>query len=716
MPTYSAVGITATLGVASLQESLSKVIDLKMGRHQSNDAKRIKEVFTHGHNLPEKSIGPGGSDHGVLQFLGPGEDMPCFMVEVGEHLARPRLEAGTQSGLGPERPRAREDSHVTDVDKPSMQQSDSPLTSLGATPSSGTPTSSRVQNPLPFTPDRASQSRPDSYLFTSLLPDMQRVAEVLGTDQQIGGSSGPLALGLTIELCAASFLPPLDHSRYEGSDLKLEVFVNGELAGSTLINKRGSAIDRLENKIRFQGVRVSRQMEQPWVYDPEAARRRSELAAPARWGATCQALMEEVSARGINRNGGLAPSAELLLALSQHPLPLRLESKNSLGIIDLVITAGRGKKHGPDRAYITAPARLEDARYTPLAAMPIVAGNDISSDGIEVSDGAAMDDFSLVRAPPTLPHQQAISSSPEIPLMRQFSASGRPETPSKKVLDVHAAPIDLTTDTQPSASHVMLRSIRQITGTTETDKVRNLAALREELDGLQLPSANIDMTLLQPSSKRIKLHHQTEAGPSLPANASYNDVTGPFDVFNVPSVGDPMFPSHVDPIMHTQARIDTALSGGAAFAGTFLRRIAASSPLSSPSKITRASSLANSPCCSPLKSPKRNANAVKTFVQPDTVPSMDSDLSAATSPPPHDHTSSIVKDVLLEARSGEKSGPPKESTPQATLQQWRMPALAKGSSLTFMEDDSQGARQVAKARSGAFAEESLAVGMRFVVN
>ena len=127
MPTYYALGVKATLATCDLQESVSNVIDLKMGADQKKDAARFEEALDGATLLLERGIGEGGHDftQGGPQFIGAKADMPMKMVEAGMTL-NPR-DLGEWDGGDEDMDKLME-TYVFDDDV------DSPLTSLGANP------------------------------------------------------------------------------------------------------------------------------------------------------------------------------------------------------------------------------------------------------------------------------------------------------------------------------------------------------------------------------------------------------------------------------------------------------------------------------------------------------------------------------------------------------------------------------------------------------
>lgn len=255
MPTYYACGVTARLSTCDLQPTLSKFTDLRMGGEQRKDAARIQKILSSGEKLSERVIGADGSERGVVQFIGVYENMPLCMVEASEQLRKKHLAAQTQI------PAEQTVSSLTG------SSSDSPLTLLGATP---TLTHETFQYNIHVAPNNGAKpqgrSKPrakSNSQATSQQPDASAEHHTLeqalqGVDSFYAGGTQALVLDIQVE--SASFLPTPGGSASLGKDLKIEVFVNGELADVCFINARRSAAQIIGDKIRFAGTRVHRQV------------------------------------------------------------------------------------------------------------------------------------------------------------------------------------------------------------------------------------------------------------------------------------------------------------------------------------------------------------------------------------------------------------------------------------------------------------------------
>lgn len=256
MPTYHACGITARLATCELKPSLSNFVDLRMGGEQRKDAARIQKALSTGEKLSERPIGLDGSEKGIVQFIGAHEDMPLYVVEASEKLRKTNLSA-TQA-------------LQTTTSLASSVQSSSPLTSLGATP---TPTheafleTSQSQHIVQPKSQAKTKTKPQAKSKTKPQAKSQHPAPVEHHtfEQALQHadamySSGEQALVLDFQMEHESFLPTRGGSGSLGKDLKIEVFVNGELADVSFVNARRSAVQIIGDKIRFSGTRVHRQV------------------------------------------------------------------------------------------------------------------------------------------------------------------------------------------------------------------------------------------------------------------------------------------------------------------------------------------------------------------------------------------------------------------------------------------------------------------------
>ncbi|KAK0354644.1 hypothetical protein LTR91_011535 [Friedmanniomyces endolithicus] len=813
MPTCHAAGVSATLSVANLQASRSNVFDLRMFAEQRLDAERIENVFATGRNLPERPLSTEGDGTGVMQFVGANEDMPLFMVEAGDGLAKARTSETAHQAGDP-------------VGGLMVANTDCPLTSLSGTPDAVDLTFAvkREQSPAPATTlagrkrakkaKRAQSVEPDAKPVPTSFSDFERARTFLDTNP-----NEPQALCLTVQTNHKSFLPKnTDGTKRTGKDLKIEVFLNGELVASSFINTRGSAVELKDDKIRFHGTRVHRQSERLWTYQSAATADAGDeiLSALQQWDATSRALEKEARSRGRNKWGDVPPTAELLLALSQHQLPVQLSDQPGLAVFDLLITAGYGKKYGPETAYLLAPTRMDDPEYPLLGEEDgRYAGDPYASDPFAVEDamlfGMDIDDASPLRGlrsstllqrnvPQTSCREpspfRALSAQQSSPLPQRRSAIAVPQTPTKKARltdlpELEGIDLNMKLGSFENArgktarQRTLKQRLSDINQMNPTNRVKSIAALREELDETTLraisrAAARREVEVRPPPLKKAKVEatrgcewdaalnmladaaladdgtidpqlmnwqSDMEAAPERDRMAYSPDENHPVKAETVPiperrdslefgagfrrpaelpeseymsphSVLDPELVSIDEKAQLTQDRMDRTLESGSNFHTPSI-----STQHLTPQKKTRASALANSPCAvrvksptrqgrTPILTPQRNAaNNQNTYYPPLSAPFQNDPLLAVDESPA---SPSPAKSSGRGANRTRRAWNPTEITlAEALVEAEKKDGLRKGSVVQYAGLQRQ--RQVGKARSGVFREESVVVGMRFVV-
>ncbi|KAK3708808.1 hypothetical protein LTR37_011329 [Vermiconidia calcicola] len=712
MPTYYANGITAKLTTCDLQSTLSDTIELRQGAAQREDAARVQNIFAQGCKLPERPIGQDGSDKSVLTFIGSNSDLPLYMVEAGESVGKKNGHENEDAMEGIEQQR------------PPSSSDDSPLTSLGATP---TPTKTRSKKSSPLKPTApavqppASDPPPIEHSLAGLLQD---VNNYLSTPSK--------ALVVEVNLSQKSFLATnvqkSSRKRNSAKDLKIEVFVNGELCDVEYVAAR-KAFEISAEMMRYAGLRLHRQVEKPLVYAPAPSSKTVQgdaLAARRRWAAVCDALVEEADIRGRDQFGALPPSAEFLMALATLEVPERVQGREALGAVDIIITAGKGKKYGPETAYITAPARLDDPRYQ-RQRMP----------AFDLPEKSSLFAGSIFDMPNPFEDLATFNSSPEITLRRsQAQATSAPPvshvlptgspTPKKSAGNLELAAemgieldpkkilfesFEKTSGRAGRGARTLNQRLGDVKKMSPTNRDKEIDKLKEQygttptkvkadeepvtkkkkpntnrtLDfGLHVADVDVDIKTMDPMN--VLKHWQPRSDGAVKLSG------------NMPDVDTQL----------TEQRLDLAISEGASPDGHLVRRIASMSPQRTPTKKTKASALANSPTTVLVKSQRRSGRPPKTPQAQRTSTISVGDNGSPSKP----QTPNTQRSCGLN-RTAHK-WEPKELTSAQALQQFEAPEVCKGSCVTFAEEkDAQ--RQVAKARNGEFREEEVVVGMRFVV-
>jgi hypothetical protein len=338
MPTYKSKGIGASLVVAQLDGTLCDEIQLGMGPYQREEAERIKLQLLNGRTLQERPVGQNHSMVGVLQFVGDERDMALFAVEAGE--------PGGGSLGSP--------TSLANVEIPSVTAS-----TISQSLTNSSPTS--MVEPAQLGASHKKKKRKtgkydgssnyDQIILLATPPPIPKQPQ-----RRAVNSDEPLALGLKVD--CEDFIKSDD---MQGKDLKIEVFLNGQLVDVTFENHRQS---KSRGKYLYSGKRFHRQAEKPWIYVPGTASSNTGDLAAQRWANICQTLEDEAAQRGMDQKRQRPLSAQFLIALARLQLPDSVSARSgNFAVIDVVITAGTGRKHGAETSYITAPTRLFDGNF-----------------------------------------------------------------------------------------------------------------------------------------------------------------------------------------------------------------------------------------------------------------------------------------------------------------------------------------------------------------
>lgn len=190
------------------------------------------------------------------------------------------------------------------------------------------------------------------------------------------------ALTLHVNLSEQTYVSGLYDQR---TSLKIEVFFNGTLAAClSMPNYDGRSGSKDHHQV-FAGTRVDFLAERPWVVlppgvaaDGSTEKNNTPPSTEQRWQHIGQALQAEVHERGTDEQGNVPPTAEFLRALATTQMPEEARSMQkpggkTFGVIDVVITSGKGRKLTSGVGYLKAPKRMIDESY------PFVLGTDGST-------------------------------------------------------------------------------------------------------------------------------------------------------------------------------------------------------------------------------------------------------------------------------------------------------------------------------------------------
>lgn len=617
-----------------------------------------------------------------------------------------------------------------------------------------------IPDNLPLAPHQARRARAEPFLSCSTpdartRPPRETARASLPSESSfqqprnvLTNVAGPQALCLTIETSKGSFLSIGRSTGSSSKEVKVEVFFNGQLAGLSHINKRGAAVELVGNKVRFQGTRIHRQIEKPWTYDSRStSTAEREGSTEERWQMINEGLNKEAKARGRNALGEKSPSADCLQALADLAMPEKLEGKQGLGIIDIVITTGTGKKFGPEHGYLFAPTRMNDDAYSIFYSPP-----DLFSD-------MRLLDIKPKRASPLLDRDPVASAdcsgiSPT-PSQRRDSATEVPETPTKKAtatkelvqkFGLEGVNLKKTIDVceascaKSRTPRTVTQRLGDIAKMNPKNQEKYMAELKEQLNEddfrkTKRTGAKEDERAeweqdadAQPSpSKRAKLARGFEC--ELQALADFNEEFR--DSFEqglempwLPSLTETIDPQMLLKREHTD--LDSSCNGFPS--DDTVQNIAdTTSPTRSPQKKTRASALASSPCSVPVKPQYSQRRPLRTPGNGPTKAPYHFDSTPIPIDPALTRFNPASTYPTTPRQDAEKSAPrpklgsnrthaawnPHEKTAQQVLKEFRVPKPSQGSCVSFAGDGVQ--RQVGKARGGVFEEERVVVGMRFYV-
>ncbi|EUC46678.1 hypothetical protein COCMIDRAFT_92092 [Bipolaris oryzae ATCC 44560] len=214
----------------------------------------------------------------------------------------------------------------------------------------------------------------------------EECAEITGATTGIPSSQEPKALVLHVNLSDRTYITGLrDHK----TSLKIEVFFNGQLNSCWFMATHDVRTGVKGHHQIFAGTRVDFTAERPWVIFPSGIELGTSLetyhkpiSASHRWQDICHAFKKEANERGANEQGEIPPTATFLEALAAMQMPDEVRNMQKpggkvFGTIDVIITAGEGRKLTSGVGYLTAPKRMFDENF------PLVKQIDSAAAGVQ---------------------------------------------------------------------------------------------------------------------------------------------------------------------------------------------------------------------------------------------------------------------------------------------------------------------------------------------
>jgi hypothetical protein len=752
MPTYTSTGISASLVVAELAGTLCDEIQLRMGPDQQQEAERIKVQLLNGRLLQERPIGQNNPMVGVLQFVGDERDMALFAVEAGEP------GGGSLGSLG----------SLTNVEPPPVTASSFISQSLAdSSPSSVVePAQAGASSKKKKASINGPISNHEKTTLTTPTPNQKHPhGRTITFDE-------PLALSLQVD--CGDFVKSVD---MHGKDLKVEIFLNGQLVGVRFENQRST---KSKGKFLHSGKRFHRQAEKPWVYVPGTSSRNTCGLANERWANIGQALEEEASQRGRHQAGERPLSAQFLVALARLHLPDSIGTRSgNFAVFDVVITAGHGRKHGAGTSYITAPTRLFDGNFRGIA--PVDENFVHHADPYEYlkmheafvhmpfkdpgfSNFQSSDFLNTLITPsalmgvqfPTYPVQQMLPPpSPHTPPKREYQTTT--ET-YRKVLE--ATPIKKLLSSYENAhgrvkgKRTLKQRLGDLSKMSPRKRLEVMSELKKELDDKTMDTIKkaFEIDCLDPTTptgKKLQLspdafdlrpvsdNDDAEVVFGQPVNTAnaidpYNladDLPQPQPQFLDYNSGVSQmryFPLEASPFQQTMIPPSPAQWFASAEQTTMqpspTRMLPPRQPtMMQPSPFQRSippvtlpkQTPASALSGSPIHLPVKKWPAQRKREALVALSDEKDNQQQPSFPPSGAPITPEAQRIGYGSKRNSQAWLPKEKTSAQALREFQIPDLCVGSAVSYADGLQQ--RQVAKARGGEFEEQQFVVGMRFVV-
>ncbi|MCJ1379149.1 hypothetical protein MMC17_002249 [Xylographa soralifera] len=490
MPSYMCGAITIKLSAANLEDSTTRSLINQHGKEQVSHYQSIEDELKKGSRerpLAEIPLFTEERHPSRLQFLGTHQDMPFLMVKAGRSLNASRV--SNRECIGPLNrsvsehvendatllPTATNKSSFADsimADDLSSDDQTSMLSAMGEDESLDREQESIISDVEASTAhgkkidleyhsrlaghDEAVSKSQKSPQISSLYSD-QTTKHRIPSFQDLK----PQALCLTVQLSKKSFLPnPYPQiKKLRALDIKIDIYYNGELCTSCYVPERlrsESSIAELTQ--RFGGRRVDRLLERPWIIVPSGQNADGSLrehrrgkgggtGALQRWKAVSHILQGEAERGGRNKWGDLSILGDYLKSLSMLEMPKEVEDFQKgggvrYGIIDVVLTAGHGKKDNPESGYLSGPARMRTSglRETGLETM------------LKTPKSLPLPQDDRLRATPTAKQRAKVFADAEI-VQSGFSSLAPRRQVSTPSIDTLQQPSDIAT----TASQVFQR-------------------------------------------------------------------------------------------------------------------------------------------------------------------------------------------------------------------------------------------------------------------
>ena len=489
-----------------------------------------------------------------------------------------------------------------------------------------------------------------------------------------------------------------------------------------------------------------------------------------RWDNIGKALGQEADLRGINTWGQPPISAQFLAALARSQLPKSVKTKSQhFAVVDLVITAGRGRKFGPDTTYLDEPTRLADKQFSGLN--PLTDG--LVPVSVQDANLALQYDSQMFGDFTNFQLSELAGEMFKMP-SEQLHAPATPRTPktmdmqtSQRLRDLlDTAPMKKLLSTYENAKgHVKgKRTLRQRFGDMSKMSPRKqlevLDHMKEDLDedtmnaimaafeqdfptsatseqkkvrfsfGEDVPPAPVfGENMKVPSSFGGGAAPALTFGENMKVPFSFGeDVFAPAPTFNetfqTQTLATSAYPFTLTPHQMNPYLLGHDLFGSypqlhqtiAPDANTDLFHAEGTvnpadlAPLNKIKKMTPASALSGSPTSTPVKyhHSHHKYNATMGMMDPFIDHQPVFGLPSYYTPPPV-----TPQQVPTSSNQNSRKKTAAEQTPGRALANFQAPDLFKKSTVSYADGRKQ--RQAIKIRGGEFEEQQFVVGMRFIV-
>ena len=247
MPTYNSLGISATLLVTDLDQTLSDEINLRMGKGLQKDTKRIQDRLLSGRALREQST---DSKVGIFQFMGEGEDMVLLVVEAADGQGG---DDGTVKNSDVAQGERRENTNAV----PTSTNDTTPPHPTPTQIASGRKRSKRVANQQLKRSEQLTEppTTPFDQIAAPAAPSSQSRKR---SQSHHNNPTDELALCLEVDFTKFYKKAKAEAPLLSGKDLKLEVFINGQLV--EVACESASRPWRRSGIIKYSGTRFHRQV------------------------------------------------------------------------------------------------------------------------------------------------------------------------------------------------------------------------------------------------------------------------------------------------------------------------------------------------------------------------------------------------------------------------------------------------------------------------